>query len=203
MNNFSRNFDTNQPLYDWIEASAGSSERFSPLWQSRFVEFGAWHYPGSYDPTSYPDFALFRLNSHFSINSRLIPIRLPRWSDRNRSFFGSQIQLIGWGELAGSAQATHLQFANFTVNFNPTLCGTPSAISLPGYFLCMTRGVNGASSQWGDEGAPFVYTESDGILTLVGIHSMFNVANNRIYGVNLSFFLNFISLTAPSIPIRS
>lgn len=147
---------------------------------------------------TYPDFALFRLTSHFHQNSGLSPIRLPRWSDAQRNYLGTQIQLVGWG----THQNSQLQFANFTVNFNPTVCGFPSPISLPGYFLCMSRGVNDASSNSGDEGAPFIASEVDGQLTLIGIHSMFDTANNRIFGVNLSFFLNFISLTAPTIPMR-
>ena len=197
-----RNLNTNAPLYDWIEVFGGSAERLSPLWQSRFVINGYWHHPSGFDRLTYPDFALLRLSSSFQQNSRLSPIRLPRWADARRSFLGSNAQLIGWGILANSTQTTHLQFANFTINYNPTVCGTPSSIQLNGYFFCMTRGVNNASALFGDEGAPLIIREADGILTLLGTHSFFNVENNRIFGINFSFFLNFISTMVPSIFIR-
>lgn len=199
---FCRNINTNAPLYEWIEALGGSAERFSSLWQLRFVINAYWHYPGGFDRSTYPDFALLRLSSGFQLNSRLSPIRLPRWSDANRSFHGSDVQLVGWGELGNSVQTTHLQVANFTINFNPTVCGLSNPISLPGFFFCMSRGVNNASAQLGDEGAPLIVREDDGQFTLLGTHSQFSVPNNRIFGINFSFFLNYISTIVPSLPIR-
>ncbi|XP_063705675.1 collagenase-like [Culicoides brevitarsis] len=145
------------------------------------------------------DIALLRLQRPVKIDDNIYPIRLPKKSEKKKSYKKSKAVVAGWGRDGTNEiiPATQLMGVNLTVisNFD---CWVKYPAYIKDTNIC-TSSSKGTPCE-GDDGGPLFINETDGLPTLIGVTSyQFSLGCTSLWPAvytRVSYYLDWITENA-------